>query len=270
MFTNGGARRGAGNTDDEDMAEHVYNSDFYDYIDDGSRASARTVAPLLLGEMAITSLLDVGAGHGAWAAEWMAAGVKDVLAVDGDYVTQDRLQVPPANFRAHDLTTPLDLGRTFDLVQSLEVAEHLPGAKAAMFVESLTRHGDVVLFSAAVPHQGGEHHVNEQPPEYWRQIFGAAGYAPFDWLRGKLAGQAQVKAWYRFNSFLYANEAGQARLSAAIRTARIPDGTPLLQGGDFAWNARRAMVRLIPDALVKPVAMAKASVEARFKGKAGA
>ncbi len=252
------------------MAEHVYNADFYDYIDDGSRASAQTVAPLLLAEMPIASLLDVGAGHGAWAAAWMAAGVSDVLAVDGDYVTQDRLQVPPAHFQAHDLTTPLHLERRFDLVQSLEVAEHLPANKAAMFVESLARHGDIILFSAAVPHQGGEHHVNEQPPEYWRQLFAAAGYAPFDWLRSRLAGQAQVKPWYRFNSFLYANAAGQTRLSPSILSARIADGTPLNQGGDFAWNARRAMVRLIPGSLVKPVAMVKASVEARFKGKAGA
>jgi SAM-dependent methyltransferase len=251
------------------MTEHVYNTDFYDYIDDGSRASARTVAPLLLAEMTIDSLLDVGAGHGAWASEWMAAGVADVLAVDGDYVKPDQLVIPAVNFRAADLSLPLDLGRKFDLVQSLEVAEHLPHAKAATFVETLTRHGDVVLFSAAVPHQGGEHHVNEQPPEYWRQLFGARGYAAFDWLRPRLAGQKQVKGWYRYNSFLYANEAGQKRLSDSILGARIADGRMLDIGGDFAWNARRAMVRLIPTGLVKPVAMVKASVEARLRGRAG-
>ena len=54
------------------MSDHVYNTDFYDYIDDGSRLSARTVAPLLQAEIKIDSLLDVGAGHGAWASEWMA------------------------------------------------------------------------------------------------------------------------------------------------------------------------------------------------------
>jgi SAM-dependent methyltransferase len=251
------------------MTEHVYNTDFYDYIDDGSRASARTVAPLLLAEMSIHSLLDVGAGHGAWASEWMAAGVAEVLAVDGDYVKPDQLVIPAANFRAADLSLPLDLGRTFDLVQSLEVAEHLPHAKAATFVETLTRHGDVVLFSAAVPHQGGEHHVNEQPPEYWRQLFGARGYAAFDWLRPRLADQKQVKGWYRYNSFLYANEVGQKRLSDSILAARVADGRALDIGGDFAWNARRAMVRLIPTGLVKPVAMVKASVEARLRGRAG-
>jgi hypothetical protein len=251
------------------MSDHVYNTDFYDYIDDGSRASARTVAPLLLAEMNIDSLLDVGAGHGAWASEWMAAGVTDVVAIDGDYVKPDQLVIPEANFRAADLSQPLDLGRNFDLVQSLEVAEHLPHAKAATFVETLTRHGDVVLFSAAVPHQGGEHHVNEQPPEYWRQLFKACGYSAFDWLRPRLADQRQVKGWYRYNSFLYANEAGQRRLSESILEDRVPDGRILNIGGDFAWNARRAMVRLIPTGLVKPVAMVKASVEARLRGRAG-
>ena len=250
------------------MTEHVYNADFYDYIDDGSRASARTVAPLLLAEMSVASLLDVGAGHGAWASEWSRAGVAEVIAVDGDYVKPDQLVIPPASFRAHDLSTPLDLGRKFDLVQSLEVAEHLPGDKAALFVETLTRHGDVVLFSAAVPHQGGEHHVNEQPPEYWRKLFGANGYEPFDWLRPRLAGQGYVKPWYRFNSFLYANEAGQQRLSAAILAARVAHGRPLSIGGDFSWGVRRAMVRLMPTSLVKPVAMVKASVEARMRGRA--
>ena len=252
------------------MTDHVYNTDFYDYIDDGSRASARTVAPLLLAEMRIDSLLDVGAGHGAWASEWIAAGVSDVLAIDGDYVKSDQLVIPATNFRSADLSTPLDLGRKFDLVQSLEVAEHLPHAKAAMFIETLTRHGDVVLFSAAVPHQGGEHHVNEQPPEYWRQLFGKAGYAAFDWLRPRLADQKQVKGWYRYNSFLYANATGQKRLSDSILESRVEDSRALDIGGDFAWNARRAMVRLIPAGLVKPVAMVKASVEAKLRGRAGA
>lgn len=247
------------------MSDHVYSGGFYDYIDAGSRASARTVAKLLLGEMPVTSLLDVGAGHGAWAAEWMAAGVLDVVAVDGDYVARDRLAIPADRFRSHDLLQPLDLGRKFDLVQSLEVAEHLPDASADSFVETLTRHGDIVLFSAAVPHQGGEHHVNEQPLSYWRAKFAARGYQPYDWLRPMIAADRAVMPWYRFNTLIYANADGAARLSTAIRAARVADGKPVDVPGDLAWRARRAMVRLIPIALVKPIAMAKASVEARLR-----
>jgi SAM-dependent methyltransferase len=247
------------------MTEHVYSTDFYDYIDAGSRASARTVSGLILGEIKVKSLLDVGSGHGAWAAEWLKAGVKDVVAVDGHYVARDQLAIPAGNFTAHDLATPLDLNRRFDLVQSLEVAEHLPADRAAGFVDNLVRHGDLILFSAAVPHQGGEHHVNEQPPEYWRKLFAAEGYEAFDWLRPRLAGRREVKAWYRFNSFIYANKAGQKRLSGSILTAKVPAGQALEIGGDLAWVLRRAAVRLIPTALVKPIAMAKASVEARLR-----
>ena len=247
------------------MTEHVYSTDFYDYIDAGSRASAKAVSGLILGEMTVTSLLDVGSGHGAWAAEWLRAGVADVVAVDGDYVARDQLAIPAERFLAHDLATPLDLKRKFDLVQSLEVAEHLPGESAASFVDNLVRHGDVILFSAAVPHQGGEHHVNEQPPEYWRERFAKRGYRAYDWLRPRLADKRQVKPWYRFNSFLYANAAGRRRLSKSILAAKVPDGEPLEIGGDLSWLLRRTAVRLIPTSLVKPIAMAKASLEARLR-----
>ena len=247
------------------MTKHVYSTDFYDYIDAGSRASAAVVARLLLAEMKLNSLLDVGSGHGAWAAEWIKAGVADVVAVDGDYVRRDQLAIPAGKFVAHDLATSLDLGRRFDLVQSLEVAEHLAREQAAGFVANLVRHGDVVLFSAAVPHQGGEHHVNEQPPQYWRELFEVHGYQAFDWLRPRLAGQRQVKPWYRFNSFIYANAAGRQRLSKSILATRVPDDQPLRIGGDLSWALRRTAVRLIPTALVKPIAMAKASLEARLR-----
>ncbi len=137
------------------MTEHVYSSDFYDYIDEGSRRSARIVSRLLLDALPIRSLLDIGAGHGAWAAEWSAAGVLEVLAVDGDYVVESQLLVPPSSFTAHDLATPLDLGRRFDLVQTLEVAEHLPASSADTFVDNLVRHGDIILFSARGPPRVG-------------------------------------------------------------------------------------------------------------------
>jgi 2-polyprenyl-3-methyl-5-hydroxy-6-metoxy-1,4-benzoquinol methylase len=63
---------------------------------------------------------------------------------------------------AQSLDSPLDLGRAFDLVISLEVAEHLPESAADAFIDSLVRHGDVILFSAAIPFQGGHRHINEQ------------------------------------------------------------------------------------------------------------
>jgi hypothetical protein len=244
------------------MADHEYNRDFFHYLNAPARASARTIGPILLAELKVSSLIDFGAGHGAWAAEWIAAGVPDVVAVDGDYVNADQLVIPPTRFHAANLAEPVDLGRKFDLVQSLEVAEHLPESSAETFVQTLTRHGDIILFSAAVPYQGGEHHVNEQPPEYWRKLFAARGFLAFDWLRPRLSREGQVCAWYRYNSFLYANAAGESRLSASILDTRVGTNQILRVAGNFAWHSRRAIVRLLPASLIKPIAMIKARVEA--------
>ena len=249
------------------MPQHVYNGDFYDYISRGSRASAEAVVPLVRANIRMDSIADIGAGDGAWLSVWREAGVTDICGVDGAYVDTARLRIPQASFRSHDLTKPLQLGRRFDLVQSLEVAEHLPASEAERFVDTLVTHGDVILFSAAVRHQGGEFHVNEQPPEYWRGKFGARGYACFDWLRPRLAGQRRVKPWYRFNTLLYANAAGQRRLSDAILADRVADGSPAAMRGDMAWTARRAAVALIPAKGRHAIAVAKAAIEARAFGR---
>jgi hypothetical protein len=247
------------------MSAHAYSPEFYDYISGGSRASARAVTALLGAEMAVDSVLDVGGGNGVWCREWLRRGVATVLSVDGDYVRTDQLVIAPELHRAHDLATPIDLGRQFDLVQSLEVAEHIEPDCAAVFIGNLVGHGDVVMFSAAVPNQGGEYHLNEQPHDYWRGLFAHHGYEPYDWLRPALAGDRSVKPWYRYNSFLYANAAGAARLSAAVRESRVAPGVPLASAGDWRWALRRATVSIIPADLVKTIAMAKAAAEVRLK-----
>ena len=67
-----------------------------------------------------------------------------------------------------------------------------------------SRHADVVLFSAAIPHQGGHHHVNERFPEYWRDLFGAEGYAAVDLLRPRLWDDEAVLPWLRQNLLVFA------------------------------------------------------------------
>ena len=247
------------------MNAHTYSSDFYKYIDAGSSASAQVISKILLNSMQIDSLLDVGGGNGVWAREWLAAGTHDVLCIDGDYVNLGQLAIPATAFQARDLAEPFDLQRRFDLVESLEVAEHLPESSADTFIDNLVTHGDVVLFSAAVPNQGGEHHVNEQPPEYWRTKFKKRGYVVYDALRPSLISNPEVKPWYRFNSFVYANEQGAKRLSCNMRNLRVADDVELTIGGDLSWALRRAAVSIIPNKLVKPIAMLKASTEARLR-----
>jgi SAM-dependent methyltransferase len=184
----------------------VYTPAFFEELTHGTRESARAVVDVVNELLRPASVLDVGCGTGTWLAEWRRAGVSDLLGIDGDYVDRAVLQVPTGKFEPADLEQPFSLGRTFDLVQTLEVAEHLDEAHADTFVESLARHGETILFAAAIPGQGGTHHVNEQWPSYWAAKFAKAGYTAYDIIRPQIWTDPRVAVWYRQNILIFARE----------------------------------------------------------------
>src|SRR5713101_4747009 len=116
---------------------YEYPADFYRYLASFAIRSAQRVVPQLAGVLPVRSVVDFGCGQGAWLSVWQSAGVT-ITGVDGSYVDRRHLLIDPGYFHAADLAEPIDLGRRFDLVQSLEVAEHLPAAKARQFVDTLT------------------------------------------------------------------------------------------------------------------------------------
>jgi SAM-dependent methyltransferase len=180
-----------------------YDGDFYDLQRNRSGASARIVVPIVKEIVGPKSVLDIGCGIGAWSKVWIDSGVADLVGVDGDYVTKMALEIPQENFVSWDLTKPLDLERGFDLVQCLEVAEHLPERSADTLIETLTRHASVIFFSAAVPNQTGTHHVNEQWPSYWAEKFNRVGFDTFDPIRSRIWHLSDVRYWYRQNCLLF-------------------------------------------------------------------
>lgn len=186
------------------QASSVYTPAFFDSLTEGTRESARTVIPAVIELLRPGSVLDVGCGTGTWLSEWRRAGVTDVTGIDGDYVDRAALQLTADQFVPADLRRSFSLGRKFDLVQSFEVAEHLDEAYADTFVESLAAHGDTILFSAAVPGQGGTHHVNEQWPSYWAEKFAKAGYTAYDVIRPRFWADPRVVWWYKQNILLFA------------------------------------------------------------------
>jgi hypothetical protein len=140
---------------------------------------------------------------GTWLAEWVSRNVTDVLGVDGDNVDRPAMQIQSGNFRPTDLRSPFWLGRRFSLVESLEVAQDLAESCVDDFVKSLARHADTVLFSAAIPGQGGAHHVNEQWPSYWVTKFSHVGLMLFDVIRPNIWADRRVDWWYRQNILLF-------------------------------------------------------------------
>lgn len=236
---------------------HEYSNDFYSYINAGSLASARKICPIVYGWLRPTSLLDVGCGAGAWCKAWKDAGVAEILGVDGDYVDRKNLLIEQSEFAAYDLSQNVDLGRRFDMATSLEVAEHVPESSSRQFVENLTRHADAIMFSAAVPGQGGEFHINEKPLSYWRDLFEQAGYRCFDPVRPAVLNDDRVEPWYRYNTLLYVAEGKVPTLPAEILRTEIKSGFPIKNVAPLSWRMRNAVIGVLPEFLAAGLVKAK-------------
>lgn len=206
---------------------HRYTDDFYTTYRDGSRRSAQEIIPLVLALTRPQRVVDVGCGVGTWLSVVSEHGVADVLGIDGDYVNRQLLMIPAERFLPLDLKQPVRVADQFDLVISLEVAEHLPVECAEIFVESLTRLGPAVLFSAAIPHQAGADHVNEQWQDYWARHFAARGYLPVDCVRPQVWDNRDVNVEYAQNTLLYATREYIASRPALERHFERTDSTQL-------------------------------------------
>jgi SAM-dependent methyltransferase len=239
------------------MSSYEYGSEFYDYLQVSSLMSARRIVPLAVAHLHVSSVLDVGCGAGAWMRAYLEAGVADVQGLDGAYVRNEQLLVEAARFHPADLRQPFRLPRRFDLVQCLEVAEHLPPAASETLVDSIVAHGGSVLFSAAPPGQGGEHHVNEQPYEYWRQLFAARGYELFDFVRPRILERVGVEPWYRYNIFLFVHRDQVARLSPEVLASHVPRGRRVPDVSPWTFRVRKALLARVPAALVTRLATMK-------------
>ncbi len=180
--------------------------DFYLARDAATRPSAEAIVSLLLELYRPTSAVDLGCGVGTWLSVLSERGVGEIYGIETDEVPPEVLRIPRECLGRADLAKPIVLPRTFDLALSLEVAEHLPAHAAPSFVESLVKLAPVVLFSAAIPGQGGIHHVNEQWPEYWRALFAGHGYVMIDVIRRQILMKKEVRVWYRQNVVLFARE----------------------------------------------------------------
>jgi SAM-dependent methyltransferase len=237
---------------------YAYNDDFMQYAAKSSAYSAVAVTSILYRQLKVNSVLDIGCAMGTWLRAWGDCGVVDLHGVDGTYINRRALEVPPGMFTAVDLSDSFDLGRQFDLVQSLEVGEHIKKSASETFVENIARHARAyVLFSAAPPGQGGEHHINEQPYEFWRAKFEARGFVTVDAVRPSIVRDKRISYWYRYNSVLFVRRERFPDAHDDMRATLLMSHDPIKDLSSLPFRFRKAIVRRLPHALQDKIARLK-------------
>jgi len=233
-----------------------YDEEFFAYHDDAALASARTIVPLLLRLIQPSSVVDVGCGRGAWLRVFQEHGVPAVRGLDGGHVDRSKLLIDPDRFTAVDLAAGLRLEGRYDLALCLEVAEHLSPKAGRLLVQGLTAAAPLVLFSAAIPGQGGTSHVNEQWPWYWDGLFSQHGFQRLDPIRRHVRQNQQVKWWYRQNLVLYVDRPHLSGSPALQEEAALSASAP------FEWvhlqvvtrrASLRALLRELPRSALRSV-----------------
>jgi SAM-dependent methyltransferase len=240
------------------MKTYAYNDNFMQYAAQSSAYSAAAISSILCRWLKVDSVLDVGCARGTWLRAWADRGVDDLHGVDGNYVDRRMLEVPAWLFTAVDLNDSFNLGRQFDLVQSLEVGEHIKESASEAFAESIVRHTRrYVLFSAAPPGQGGEYHINEQPYEFWQNKFERRGFATLDAVRPAIAGDTRISYWYRYNSMLFIRRELLPDIQDDMRATLLRPGDRIKDLSPLPFRLRKAVVRCLPNRVQHKIARLK-------------
>ena len=178
----------------------MYDNNFYDQITQRAIESAREIVPIVL-KMVDTpkSVVDFGCGRGSWLSVFEEHGVQDILGLDGDYVNNYLPCLEGDKFKTVDLSQPISLSQKYDLCVTLEVVEHIPSEYEDVFFDSICASSDNILFSGAVPGQGGVNHVNERWHTHWAQKLSARGYYVTGDLRYQIWNNPNIENWYKQN-----------------------------------------------------------------------
>jgi len=215
----------------------VYDARFFEGQEGGSATSARRIVPVIQDLIKPASVLDVGCGVGHWPAVFKSMGLAIAHGIDGPWVERSQLKMNPSDFFTYDFAKAsppyaVDTGqRKYDLVISTEFLEHLDARMAAELVAFMCRLSDVVIVSAAAPGQGGTHHVNEQWPAYWADLFKANGFVACDVLRPIVWNWPDLRYWYAQNMIAYFRQAVPAhvqKIAERNAVAAVNSPFPLL------------------------------------------
>jgi hypothetical protein len=183
------------------MTSESYNREFYEGLNRNNGQSAMYLAEYLIKRLNFTSAIDIGCGNGDLLKSFLNLGIKKLKGIEGNrnFILQD----DQFDVSIENLESQILFHKKYDIAICLEVAEHLDASFADNLISTLTNASDLIVFSAAVPGQGGTNHVNEQPPNYWALKFLAQGYTLIMDPREEIWNHQGIAPYYRQNILVY-------------------------------------------------------------------
>lgn len=128
----------------------------------------------LVKDKKIKSVLDVGCGRGHALKVFQDLNCK-ILGIEGFPESVEK-SIVPGRVKCYDFTRhKVKPQINFDLVISIEFVEHVEEIYKENFLTCFDT-GKYIAMTFAAPGQGGHHHVNEQPAEYWIKEIEKRGY----------------------------------------------------------------------------------------------
>jgi SAM-dependent methyltransferase len=203
--------------------DDIYSGTYYRRVDSLAAQSAAPITQMIVDEFAPESVVDLGCGTGAMLVDLQTRGVK-VLGLEYSRSALKICQRRGLDVREHNIEAGSDitgLGR-FDVAICAEVAEHVKPQFAENLVRELTTLSDQIVFTAAVPGQGGGvDHVNEQPNSYWIRKFARHGFVYLEertTKRREQLSRAGAVGFYADNLMLFQREGSGSRLDRSYES----------------------------------------------------
>jgi hypothetical protein len=154
----------------------MYNRDFHKSIENDEYPQAVRVGEYISTFLKPSSFLDFGCSTGLYLRE-VQSRMPTVHAIGFEFSQEAVESALCKNIFKVDLTEPVQIERRPNtLGLCLEVLEHIEDRYWEPVLENMTKSCDKIIFSAAVPGQGGVGHINCRPKIDWINRFHKLGW----------------------------------------------------------------------------------------------
>ncbi|MDD5005783.1 MAG: methyltransferase domain-containing protein [Candidatus Omnitrophica bacterium] len=183
----------------------IYDDKFFNKNLEWNVPIAAKLTGVLIDYFNPSSVVDLGCGNAEFLSEFQKRGIP-IQGYEGSRSAIEKALVDKKYIQLFDLRNKIELDKRYDLALCLEVAEHIENKFSQRLVENLTNLSDTIIFTAATPGQGGHFHINEQPHEFWVNIFKERNYDYDDKITERVKAAMREKKilwWYCDNLMIF-------------------------------------------------------------------